>query len=86
MSREVFQEFNVGLGGATAVRPLGKGKDMTGKDRVEQLVKTIDRAITQAEDLGMAHAVRVLMVARLEVDLSEIANESKPDGQPRLPA
>ncbi|MGO3929117.1 hypothetical protein NP284_12490 [Rhodopseudomonas pseudopalustris] len=52
---------------------------MTGKDRVELLVKTIDRAITQAEDLGMAHAVRVLMVARLEVDLSEIASERKPD-------
>ncbi|MCK7472891.1 MAG: hypothetical protein MZV49_03995 [Rhodopseudomonas palustris] len=79
MSREAFQEFNVELGGAAAVRRPGKGKDMTGKDRVELLVKTIDRAITQAEDLGMAHAVRVLMVARLEVDLSEIASERKPD-------
>lgn len=79
MSRADFQEFEVELGGSNRVRPLVKGTDMTGKDRVEQLVKTIDRAITQAEDLGMMHAVRVLMVARLEVDLSEIASETKPD-------
>ena len=46
---------------------------MTSQDRVEQLVKTIDRAIAQAEELGMAHAVYILRVARLEADLTEIA-------------
>jgi hypothetical protein len=76
MSRAVFGEFRMEAGGSSAVRPLGEGKDMTGNDRVEQLVKTIDRAITQAEDLGMTHAVRLLMLVRLEVDLSEIANET----------
>jgi len=50
---------------------------MTGQDRVEQLVKTIDRAIAQAEELGMAHAVYILRVARLEADLTEIAVETK---------
>lgn len=79
MSRAVFGEFRMEAGGSSVVHPLGKGKDMTGHDRVEQLVKTIDRAITQAEDLGMTHAVRLLMLVRLEVDLSEIANETNRD-------
>lgn len=65
-------------GDAAAARSLAKGKDMTHHDRVEQLVKTIDRAIAQAEELGMAHAVYVLRVARLEADLTEIATEGRP--------
>jgi hypothetical protein len=63
--------------GATLVRPLAEGTNMASQDRVEQLVKTIDRAIAQAEELGMAHAVYILRVARLEADLSEIAVETK---------
>ena len=45
---------------------------MSEKIRVETLVKTIDRAIEQAKDLGMAFAVHLLMIARLEVDQTEI--------------
>lgn len=51
---------------------------MTNQDRVEQLVKTIDRAIAQADELGMAHAVYILRVARLEAHLNEIAAETGP--------
>jgi hypothetical protein len=50
---------------------------MASQDRVEQLVKTIDRAIAQADELGMAHAVYILRVARLEADLTKIAVETK---------
>ena len=66
-------------GGASAMRSLAEGTTMTSQDRVEQLVKTIDRAIAQAEELGMAHAVYILRVARLEADLTEIAGEAKRD-------
>jgi hypothetical protein len=62
---------------ARAALSLAKETRMTNQERIEQLVKTIDRAIAQAEELGMAHAVYVLRVARLEADLTEIAGERK---------
>jgi hypothetical protein len=62
---------------SAAMRSLAKGTQMTREDQVEQMVKTIDRAIAQAEELGMAHAVYVLRVARLEADLTEIGVETR---------
>ncbi|MCG6206485.1 hypothetical protein LPW26_17695 [Rhodopseudomonas sp. HC1] len=44
---------------------------------VDHLASTINLAIEQAEDLGIGAAVQLLMMARLEVDLTEIARETK---------
>lgn len=44
---------------------------------IDNLATTINRAIEQAEDLGIGSAVQLLMMARLEVDLTEIARETK---------
>ncbi|MFC0240535.1 hypothetical protein [Rhodopseudomonas telluris] len=44
---------------------------------IDALASTINRAIEQAEDLGISSAVQLLMMARLEVDLTEIALETK---------
>ncbi|WBU30218.1 hypothetical protein OOZ54_01570 [Rhodopseudomonas palustris] len=43
---------------------------------IDALASTINRAIEQAEELGISSAVQLLMMARLEVDLTEIALES----------
>ncbi|RED21158.1 hypothetical protein BJ123_1536 [Rhodopseudomonas thermotolerans] len=44
---------------------------------IDTLASTINRAIEQAEDLGIPSAVQLLMMARLEVDLTEIALETR---------
>jgi len=44
---------------------------------IDTLATTINRAIEQAEELGIPSAVQLLMMARLEVDLTEIALETK---------
>ncbi len=44
---------------------------------IDDLASTINLAIEQAEDLGIGAAVQLLMMARLEVDLTEIARETK---------
>jgi hypothetical protein len=44
---------------------------------IDALASTINRAIEQAEELGIGSAVQLLMMARLEVDLTEIALETK---------
>ncbi|MCD0423522.1 hypothetical protein LOC51_40445 [Rubrivivax sp. JA1024] len=44
---------------------------------IDTLASTINRAIEQAEELGIPSAVQLLMMARLEVDLTEIALESR---------
>lgn len=44
---------------------------------IDHLATTINLAIEQAEDLGIGAAVQLLMMARLEVDLTEIARETK---------
>ena len=44
---------------------------------IDTLATTINRAIEQAEQLGIPSAVQLLMMARLEVDLTEIALESR---------
>jgi hypothetical protein len=44
---------------------------------IDALASTINRAIEQAEDLGISSAVQLLMMARLEVDLTEIALEAR---------
>lgn len=54
-----------------------------GNAAIGTLAQTINRAIEQAEQLGLPAATRLLMMARLEVDLSEIAivaerNRSQP--------
>ncbi|WP_420131040.1 hypothetical protein [Rhodopseudomonas sp.] len=58
----------------------GVTADHGGSDKaasVDALASTINRAIEQAEDLGIGSAVQLLMMARLEVDLTEIALETK---------
>jgi hypothetical protein len=52
---------------------IGRAKPVS----VDTLATTINRAIEQAEDLGISSAVQLLMMARLEVDLTEIALETK---------
>ncbi|MGP9813075.1 hypothetical protein ACTZWT_16330 [Rhodopseudomonas sp. NSM] len=44
---------------------------------IDTLATTINRAIEQAEELRIPSAVQLLMMARLEVDLTEIALETK---------
>ena len=44
---------------------------------IDTLATTINRAIEQAEQLGIPSAVQLLMMERLEVDLTEIALESR---------
>jgi len=44
---------------------------------IDALASTINRAIEQAEELGISSAVQLLMMARLEVDLTEIALEAR---------
>ncbi|ABD05127.1 conserved hypothetical protein [Rhodopseudomonas palustris HaA2] len=43
---------------------------------IDTLATTINRAIEQAEELRIPSAVQLLMMARLEVDLTEIALET----------
>jgi hypothetical protein len=45
----------------------------TRADSIDTLATTINCAIEQAEQLGISSAVQLLMMARLEVDLTEIA-------------
>lgn len=58
-------------------RPIAAETGRTKAVSVDALASTINRAIEQAEDLGIGSAVQLLMMARLEVDLTEIALESK---------
>jgi tryptophanyl-tRNA synthetase len=44
---------------------------------IDALATTINRAIEQAEELGISSAMQLLMMARLEVDLTEIALETR---------
>lgn len=40
---------------------------------IDELAETINRAIEQAEQLGISSVAQLLMMARLEVDLTELA-------------
>lgn len=42
--------------------------------KIEDLVETIDKAIASAERLGLTFAVRILDMARLEVEQAEQNN------------
>lgn len=56
-----------------AAEANGRAKQVS----IDTLATTINRAIEQAEELGIPSAVQLLMMARLEVDLTEIALETK---------
>ena len=59
-------------------RPISAGNTTSNNAvSIDALASTINRAIEQAEDLGIGSAVQLLMMARLEVDLTEIALETR---------
>ena len=60
-----------------AARPAA-AETGTSAASIDTLASTINLAIEQAEDLGIGAAVQLLMMARLEVDLTELAREAKP--------
>lgn len=49
------------------------GKLRTRSVSIGTLAQTVNRAIEQADQLGLPAAAQLLMMARLEVDLTEIA-------------
>ncbi|ABE37642.1 hypothetical protein [Rhodopseudomonas pseudopalustris] len=64
---------NTSLGQTVPPGTSGRAKSVS----IETLATTINRAIEQAEELGIPSAAQLLMMARLEVDLTEIALETK---------
>lgn len=59
--------------------PRSASKPLTpDADSIETLATTINQAIAQAEELRISSAVQLLMMARLEVDLTEIARHTGP--------
>ncbi|WP_031336971.1 hypothetical protein [Rhodopseudomonas sp. B29] len=65
---------------ATSIRPGGRDRSASATTgsalpdlTIDELAGTINLAMEQAERLGIASAAQLLMMARLEVDLTELA-------------
>ncbi len=51
---------------------------MSNKVGINMLVKTIDRAIEQARDLGRPMTVHILMMAKIDVEQTSFPANEKP--------